>query len=429
MKNTAEYHDYLDGLQYDNPPVTADSVYKEVCDLLIKDVEEGKDTNWDLWRKSKETRHPQSPNTLPINFVTRKRYTGGNIFALLLHTQAGYTNEWLTAAQCKKAGGRIAAGEKPTRVVFVKVEEDEEPDQNQPTTNEPERKAIVRAYRVYNFAQCEGLTRKGAADAADDTPAAPVQEQEDGRIPTIDKMIAATGADITYKGEKAFYSLTFDCIVLPPFNQFHTPQGFYAVSFHELGHWTGAPHRLNRTYGKRFGDAAYAFEELVAESCSALCMFSLNLPMIKTNGAYLRNWLQKVTDPKKRSEQLWRAFGLADRAYRAILPEFAGGKQAKKAQEQLTKMTDFVVEHQNQYGVHVRLPVKAPANRKWAVYAAVYDKSPIIHNILEWRVMRTFENELAAFRYKMDLPAKAEEWTKKQPRYLGLPQVCKLTKV
>ncbi|WP_339527890.1 zincin-like metallopeptidase domain-containing protein [Pseudomonas sp. EL_65y_Pfl2_R96] len=35
---------------------------------------------------------------------------------------------------------------------------------------------------------------------------------------------------------------------------------------HETTHWTGGTKRLARTFGKRFGDKAYSFEELVALS-------------------------------------------------------------------------------------------------------------------------------------------------------------------
>ena len=46
----------------------------------------------------------------------------------------------------------------------------------------------------------------------------------------------------------------------------------YATLVHELTHWTGAKHRLDREFGKRFGDQAYAAEELVAEIGAAfLC--------------------------------------------------------------------------------------------------------------------------------------------------------------
>jgi len=46
----------------------------------------------------------------------------------------------------------------------------------------------------------------------------------------------------------------------------------YATLVHELTDWTGAKHRLDREFGKRFGDQAYAAEELVAEIGAAfLC--------------------------------------------------------------------------------------------------------------------------------------------------------------
>ena len=44
-------------------------------------------------------------------------------------------------------------------------------------------------------------------------------------------------------------------------------------TYHELGHWSGHASRLAREFGKRFGDKAYAFEELVALSGqSAPCL-------------------------------------------------------------------------------------------------------------------------------------------------------------
>ncbi len=42
---------------------------------------------------------------------------------------------------------------------------------------------------------------------------------------------------------------------------------------HEHAHWTGHQSRLDRTFGKKFGDKAYALEELVALSGqSAPCL-------------------------------------------------------------------------------------------------------------------------------------------------------------
>ena len=40
---------------------------------------------------------------------------------------------------------------------------------------------------------------------------------------------------------------------------------YYATALHELCHWTSHPSRCKRELGKRFGDGAYAAEELIAE--------------------------------------------------------------------------------------------------------------------------------------------------------------------
>lgn len=54
-------------------------------------------------------------------------------------------------------------------------------------------------------------------------------------------------------------------------------ESFYATEFHELGHLSGAPMRLNRDFGKKFGDVAYTYEELVAEITSAFLCAKLGI--------------------------------------------------------------------------------------------------------------------------------------------------------
>ena len=61
---------------------------------------------------------------------------------------------------------------------------------------------------------------------------------------------------------------------------------------HKL-HWSGAEHRLARTFGKRFGDDAYAMEELVAELGSAFWCGDLGLSSKPRpdHARYLASWL------------------------------------------------------------------------------------------------------------------------------------------
>ena len=58
-------------------------------------------------------------------------------------------------------------------------------------------------------------------------------------------------------------------------------------------HHSGAPHRLNREFGKRFGDEAYAFEEIVAELGAAfLCSaFRLTNEPRPDHAAYVSSWI------------------------------------------------------------------------------------------------------------------------------------------
>jgi len=86
-------------------------------------------------------------------------------------------------------------------------------------------------------------------------------------------------------------------------------------------HWTGAPHRLNREFGVRFGDRAYAFEELIAELGAAfLCSgFGIVNDPRPDHAAYISSWLD-----------------ILDRDHKAI---FTAANQAQKGVEFLTGLT------------------------------------------------------------------------------------------
>lgn len=85
-------------------------------------------------------------------------------------------------------------------------------------------------------------------------------------------MIAASGAVVREGGSSAYYSIKEDAITMPDRFRFtgtdtcDASEGWYSTLLHELTHWSGADHRLARTFGERFGDDAYAMEEMVALS-------------------------------------------------------------------------------------------------------------------------------------------------------------------
>jgi antirestriction protein ArdC len=80
---------------------------------------------------------------------------------------------------------------------------------------------------------------------------------------------------------------------MPHQRSFRTMDHYASVRAHETTHWSGGTARLARTFGKRFGDQAYSFEELVAEIGSGLICAHLGLPneLHDNHASYVAHWL------------------------------------------------------------------------------------------------------------------------------------------
>src|SRR5262249_22727798 len=88
-------------------------------------------------------------------------------------------------------------------------------------------------------------------------------------------------------------------ISMPAFGAFRSAAAFQGTRFHELAHWTGAKHRLARDFGKRFGDKAYAAEELVAELCAAFLCAEFAIDGELRHAGYIAHWIELVRDDPK----------------------------------------------------------------------------------------------------------------------------------
>ena len=97
----------------------------------------------------------------------------------------------------------------------------------------------------------------------------------------------------------AYYAPKPDFIGLPDWDCFKAcerataTENAYSTTLHELTHWTGPKHRCDRQFGKRFGDQAYAAEELVAELGAAFLCARLGItsePRVD-HAQYLEHWL------------------------------------------------------------------------------------------------------------------------------------------
>jgi antirestriction protein ArdC len=71
------------------------------------------------------------------------------------------------------------------------------------------------------------------------------------------------------------------------------------VALHELAHWSGAPSRCHRDLTGRFGDAAYAAEELIAEMAAAYLCAYCRLDGELRHASYLQSWLKVLRSDKR----------------------------------------------------------------------------------------------------------------------------------
>ena len=194
----------------------------------------------------------------------------------------GYpTHLWLTYQQAKSRGATIRKGEKGTHIVFTKklLVADAK-------TNEQRKVQMLKTFCVFNVAQIDGLPPR----------AEPEQVAECIRHEAAERFIAATSADIRGGGDRACYVPALDRVLMPFQGFFINQEAFYSVTLHELGHWTGAKHRLDRDLSGVFITKKYAFEELVAELTSAFLCAHLGLQAELRHAGYIEHYLDVLKD-------------------------------------------------------------------------------------------------------------------------------------
>jgi antirestriction protein ArdC len=84
---------------------------------------------------------------------------------------------------------------------------------------------------------------------------------------------------------------SLDFIALPEKSSFINVESYFATGLHELGHWCGAKHRLDRDLSGRFGSEAYAAEELIAELNAAFLCAHLGIRGELRHAEYIASWI------------------------------------------------------------------------------------------------------------------------------------------
>lgn len=291
----------------------SDDVYQTVTDRIVAMLENADHGKWSMpWHKSGKS----NGLAIPLNVMGR-HYSGINIWLLLAaKMEKAYGSDvWATFQMWKGKGASVRKGEKATQIIFWQPIKIKEAD---PVTGEIKTKTIPLAkfYNVFNCDQVDGYAQ----------PAIP-QLSEETRIANADEFFANVPAIVRHHGNSAHYIPLLDIIELPEFSAFKTASGYYGTRGHETVHWTGHDSRLKREFGTRFGNDAYAFEELVAELGAAyLCAkLSIDNEPRPDHAAYLAHWIKRLKEDKR------AIFTAASHAQKAVnyISELAGEKPAE----------------------------------------------------------------------------------------------------
>ena len=331
-----------------------DAVIQQFADMMIKRMEDMKESNW-----KKGWMDGRGDAGFPRNALTGRQYNGINPFMLMYNTiEHEYTTSmYLTAHQLfsmneslkDPSTGKIALenldkvmkinkGEKAFPVYYMihkykDMQGKEYSDQEYNDLSEEQRKDI-KAYfypKVHHLFNIDQTNMKEVNPSlynsfVDKYTKRPSFPDSDGMYfnEDIDSLLAHSKPSVWKSGKdnlswycpidqtadisSPHYNLSKDFIKVPLKNQYKTSdskegvfadgQEFYATLLHEMAHSTGPKGRLNRDLSGSFGDKKYAKEELVAELSAALISSTMGFDkrINDNNAKYVSSWLKVLKE-------------------------------------------------------------------------------------------------------------------------------------
>jgi antirestriction protein ArdC len=181
----------------------------------------------------------------------------------------------------------VPPGEWGVRAILVKPVAKAKKNPN--GADEEDKFLVLRQFVLFNCEQCNG-------PGIEQYHARPRTEGSFVNCERAERVIFGTPADIRHGGVRAVYYPVQDYIDLPPRTAFRQAPEYYGTAAHELVHWSGHEKRLARLNKlARFGDEAYAMEELVAEMGAAFLTAEIGIPDagdLSNVTAYLASWLK-----------------------------------------------------------------------------------------------------------------------------------------
>lgn len=113
------------------------------------------------------------------------------------------------------------------------------------------------------------------------------------RIAEIDVIAKNKGINIVHEGDQPCFSPVKDTVFMPDFEQYHSPEHYYADLLHEEVHWTGRSDRLERIKPNSSKETlAYSFEEVVAEMGAAMLCSHFGFKTNLRHTEYVKGWLK-----------------------------------------------------------------------------------------------------------------------------------------
>lgn len=272
-------------------------VYQQVTDKIIAELESGTIPSW--------VKNWSGEAGSDCNVITKKTYSGIN--TIILGMSGFKSPYWATYKQWLSIGAQVSKGSKGTQIIFYSpVEKGSKKTEAGEVKN---YSYILKSYTVFNAEQVSGF----------EAPAMPVPKVFNN-IDCIEALTVKSGVKLQFGGDRAYYSPSQDYVAMPHKLQFNSEASYYATLLHELAHWGGHKSRLDRDLSGRFGNEAYAAEELIAELSAAFLCARFNIAGELRHSSYIASWLRVLKNDNK---AIFKAAALAQKSA-DYLAGFAG---------------------------------------------------------------------------------------------------------
>ena len=260
---------------------------REVADRVIGQIADNRAPWQNGWDK------PTGADLPPFNPSNGDRYRQLNEIQLRsVAEQKGFNDpRWMNYRAAMSMGAQVRAGERGTKVEYLRYSTQPEP--------------IHRTYTVFNAEQIDGLP-----PLEQHLPEEPQQWEVCERA---ERLLQNAGARFETNNEGwSIYDPDRDTIVMPDKEQFHSHEAYYAAAMHEMSHWTGHENRLDRNSPDNFHVdlKTRAQENLRAHLTCMTVNSKLRLPKESPGSFYHQAWIETI---KNNPGELRSAASDADR--------------------------------------------------------------------------------------------------------------------